>query len=323
MRADRLLSLLMLLQTRGRMSARELAEELEVSQRTILRDVDALSAAGVPIYAEQGRNGGFELLDRYRTTLTGLSEREVRALFMLSIPAPLADLGIRQELKAALLKLTAALPTSRQGDEAQVRQRFYLDSTWWHRDGGALPYLQTIHQAVWEDRELFIKYHPPFALEIERVVAPYSLVAKAGVWYLVCAREGRLRVHRISELREARLTDRHFERSEDFDLESFWQAWCAERAGGFAMFHTTVRVKAGALPDLPYYLGRRATETAARAPAADGAEWVTLTLTFESLFEARARLLGLGGAVAVLSPDALRDTMRDYGEQIAARYSDG
>lgn len=145
MRADRLLSLLMLLQIRGRMTARELAKELEVSERTIYRDIDALSIAGVPVYGEPGPEGGYALVDSYRTNLTGLTEGEVRALFMLSIPAPLADLGVSHELRAALPKLSAALPNARRRDEERVRQRFHLDSTWWRQGEERVPHLQTIH----------------------------------------------------------------------------------------------------------------------------------------------------------------------------------
>ena len=143
MRADRLLSLLMLLQARGRMTAQELAAELEVSERTIYRDINALSASGVPVYAESGPGGGCALLDSYRTNLTGLTADEARALFMLNIPAALDQLGVTQELKAALLKLSAALPEARRRDEERIRQRIHLDSTWWFQAEEPLPHLQT------------------------------------------------------------------------------------------------------------------------------------------------------------------------------------
>ena len=203
MRADRLLSILMILQARGRVTARELAQELEVSERTIYRDIDALSAAGVPVYGEPGRDGGYALLDRYRTDLTGLTEGEVHALFMLSIPAPLADLGISQELKAALLKLSAALPEARRRDHEWMRQRVHLDSTWWNHGEEPVPPLRTIQQAVWEDRRLYLTYRPLFALEMEQLVDPYGLVAKAGTWHLVCSAKGRVRVHRVCAIEGA------------------------------------------------------------------------------------------------------------------------
>lgn len=185
MRADRLISLLMLLQVRGQMTARELAKELEVSERTVYRDIEALSFAGVPVYGEPGPDGGYALVDRYRTNLTGLTEGEVRALFMLSIPAPLSDLGMSQELRTALLKLTAALPAARRHDETWIRQRFHLDATWWQQGEGHVPHLKTIHQAVWQDCKLYVVYRPLFSVEIERLVLPYGLVAKAGTWYVL------------------------------------------------------------------------------------------------------------------------------------------
>lgn len=158
MRADRLLSLLMLLQTRGRVSARQLARELEVSERTIYRDIIALSVAGVPVYGQAGPDGGYQLLDSYRTSLTGLSESETRALFMLNMPGLLAKLGLSQDLKAAMLKLAAALPESRRQEEERVRQRYSIDASWGSQAEEPLPHLQTIQQAVWEDRKLVITY---------------------------------------------------------------------------------------------------------------------------------------------------------------------
>src|SRR5512139_384786 len=208
MRADRLLSLLMLLQARGRMTAQELAQELEVSERTIYRDINALSASGVPVYAESGPGGGCALLDSYRTNLTGLTADEARALFMLSIPAPLDQLGVTQELKAALLKLSAALPEARRHDEERVRQRVYLDSLNWFQAEEAAPYLQTLYRAVWDDRKVAITLRVQFDAfidaQIEQVIAPYGLVSKAGVWHIVAARHGvaqhdQLRVYRAAD----------------------------------------------------------------------------------------------------------------------------
>ena len=206
MRADRLLSLLMLLQTHGKLPAHQLAKELEVSERTIYRDIEALSMAGIPIYGEPGREGGFALVDHYRTTLTGLSDAQVQALFMLNIPAPLADLGVRQEARTALLKIAAALPGDHREDERRVRQRFFLDAVGWDRGEEAVPHLQTIHQAVWHDRQLWISYRiGPLAVDLEQRVEPYGLVAKAGIWYLVYRRGEALRVQRVSRLLDARL----------------------------------------------------------------------------------------------------------------------
>jgi predicted DNA-binding transcriptional regulator YafY len=321
MRADRLLSLLMLLQTRGRMTAHKLAEELEVSERTIYRDIDALSAAGVPVYAERGPGGGCALLDSYRTNLTGLTQDEVRALFMLSIPAPLAELGVSQELKAALLKLAAALPEARRGDEEQVRQRIHLDAVWWFQSEEAVPHLQTIHRAVWQDRRLYLTYRLPFGAQVERPVDPYGLVAKAGVWYLVCATDGRMRVYRVSHVLAARLTDEPFERPAGFDLVAFWQTWCTEFERDRPYYPITARVAPALVPYLPQYFGDRIRAEIVQAGPPDAEGWLTLTLPFETLEAARDRILGFGSAIKVLAPEALRRSVLDFAAQIVALYT--
>ena len=320
MRADRLISLLMLLQTRGRMTTRELSMALEVSERTVYRDVDALCVAGIPIYGQPGPEGGYALVDSFRTNLTGLSEGEVRALFMLSVPAPLADLGVSQELKSALLKLTAALPAARRSDEEYVRQRFYLDSTGWSQNGEVVPHLKTIHQAVWQNRRLYLAYRS-FAVEVQQQVDPYGLVAKTGVWYLVCAIEGRLRVHRISSLLDARLSDEVFERPADFDLAAFWKASCAEREQNRYLYTVRVRVAPNFIPALPWYFGNSIRVKIAQAGPPDVQGWITLELFFESLEAARDRLLDLGRGVEVLEPFALRRSLLDIAEQIVALYT--
>jgi predicted DNA-binding transcriptional regulator YafY len=317
------LSLLMLLQSRGQMSARELARALEVSERTIYRDVEALSLAGVPIYAESGRDGGYALLDSYRTTLTGLTEGEVRALFMLSIPAPLIELGVSQHLRGALLKLSAALPESRRQDEERVRQRFYLDSSWWHQGDEPVAYLQTIHQAVWEDRKLQISYRLPFSLGIQQVVDPYGLVAKAGVWYLVYAHNQSIRVHKIADLLEVCLLPEHFEHPDEFDLASYWQAWCSEREKNHSLYPVTVAVAPDFLPILPWYFGNTIRARIAHSPPADEEGWVTLQLSFESLEAARDRLISFGRGMRVVEPLALRLSLADYAAQIVDLYADG
>src|SRR5512135_767503 len=251
MRADRLLSLLMLLQARGRLTAQELAQELEVSERTIYRDINALSASGVPVYAESGPGGGCALLDSYRTNLTGLTADEARALFMLSIPAPLDQLGVTQELKAALLKLSAALPDARRRDEERIRQRIYLDSTNWFQGQGAVPHLPEIYRAVWDDRQVAITLRLQFGAflqtQIEQVIAPYGLIAKAGVWHIVAARHGpardeQLRVYRAADVIAARLLDETFTRSADFDLADFWQDWCDAVEQSRSRYDVTLRL---------------------------------------------------------------------------------
>jgi predicted DNA-binding transcriptional regulator YafY len=319
-RADRLLSILMLLQARGRLTAQQLADELEVSVRTIYRDLDALSAAGVPVYAERGPGGGCSLLDSYRTTLTGLTRDEVRALFALSIPAPLAELGLDQELKAALFKLSAALPASRRPDEERVRQRIHLDSEPWDETQEPVPHLQTIQRAVWEDRQLHISFRLPFEVQADWLVDPYGLVAKASTWYLVCARNDQLRVHRVSQIANARPAEGTFERPAGFDLVAFWRAWRASVEDNRSRVAARVLVAPQFVAWLPHYFGPGIRDEIARAGPPDDRGWIELSLIFETLEEARERLLGFGGAIEALEPRALRDSVADYGRQIVGLY---
>jgi predicted DNA-binding transcriptional regulator YafY len=322
-RAYRLLSLLMLLQTRGRLTAQELADELEVSERTIYRDLQALSTAGVPVYAERGPGGGCSLLESYRTNLTGLTPQEARALFMLNIPAPLDQLGVSQELKTALLKLSAALPASRRGEEERSRQRIHLDSSWWFQADEAVPCLPSIQQALWQDRKLRLTHRADFGTQVLQIVAPYGLVAKASVWYLVYAHPaGDVRALQVSRVVEAVLLDEAFQRPPDFDLADFWKGWCAEFEEGRNRYMTTVRVAPKLITQLPYYFGEDIRDLLAQASPPDAEGWINLTLPFESLSAARARILGFGRAVEVLEPVALRKSVIDFAEQIAAFYHD-
>lgn len=320
MRADRLLSLLMILQTRGQMSAQELAEELEVSERTIYRDITALSASGIPVYASRGPGGGVRLIEEYRTTLTGLTPDETRALFMMNIPAPLAQLGMDEDFKAALLKLSASLPDTRRADESHTRQRILLDSSWWFQSEQDVPCLQTIQQALFQDRRLRIKVRWEFFnTEFEQDAEPYGLVAKANIWYLVYGRGGTPHVTRVSQIAEAEILPEGFTRPAQFELEAFWRAWCRDYESQ-PPFTARVRVAPEALPLLAEHVGDRARGQLTRSRLPDAGGWVTLDLPFESFVAARSRLLGLGRAVEVLEPSTLRTSLVDFAEQIAAFY---
>lgn len=302
------------------MSARDLAEELEVSERTIYRDLVALSTAGIPVYASRGPGGGVRLIEEYRTTLTGLTPDEARALFMMSLPAPLTQLGLGETFKGALLKLSASLPETRRADEARTRQRILLDSSWWFQSEQEVPCLQTIQQALFQDRRLRIKVRWEFFnTEFEQEAEPYGLVAKANVWYLVHGRKGTPHVTRVSQIAEAEVLPEGFERPPEFRLETFWEAWCRESESQ-PPFCAQVRVSPEALRLLEEYVGDRARRRLAHPPAADADGWVTMELPFDSLIAARTRLLGLGRAVEVLEPESLRKSLIDFAEQIVGFY---
>ncbi|MGD8753210.1 MAG: WYL domain-containing protein [Anaerolineales bacterium] len=322
MRADRLLSILMILQIREWVTAKELSEELEVSVRTIYRDVTALCSAGVPIYTERGPGGGISLIESYRTDLTGLTKDEVRALFLINPPTALDELGLGHEFKAALLKLSAALSSSQRQDEERTRQRFYLD---WNNSGDRFPkiHLQTIQEAVWEDICLKLMYLSSLGNWIdplEAEVEPYGLVAKNGEWFLVCKHVDHIKVIQIQDIVEASKTGKEFSRPEDFDLINVWREWCLDYKKHRPTYKVKVRVSPGLIPHLQSVLGDAILQSDELSAPADEDGWITLTLLFEYLEQARSRLLGFGRAVEILEPHALRMSLKDYADQVVDFY---
>jgi len=325
MRADRLLSILMILQAKGKTSVRQLAEELEVSLRTIHRDIDALSASGVPVYFERGKNGGVTLLEGYRTNLTGLTSDELKALFILGIPASLDELGVSKSLKTALQKLSASLPEDHRQDEINIRQRIYIDWTGWKTGINTDSTLRDLYTAVWENRKIYLRYlvsfSPRVKKEFDRTVKPYGLVAKAGEWYLVCDDDIRIRVYELSAILETRLTGDEFIRNDDFNLGEFWTDWCKREKG----FHTTITVTVLLSPllnrYLSYNLDRDFLQIIVSRENPDRKGRVKADLLFNTFEEARTYLLGMGNSIEVLEPESLRFSIMDYARQISEMYN--
>ncbi len=323
MRASRLVQLLLLLQTNGKMTASRLAEELEVSVRTIYRDIEALSSAGVPIYAESGPGGGVRLVDGYRTRLTGLTAEEAEALALSGLPGAASELGLGTVLAAAQLKVDAALPPELRRRAVRMRERFHLDAPGWFAREEPVPHLAALSRAVWEERRLEIRYKK-WDGEVRRALDPLGLVLKAGVWYLV-ALSGRTRSTRtfrvsrvlgVKELHEAAV------RPPDFDLASHWAA------AGEAFFETMVkvdvriRVQRTHVGWLRYVVSRGAAEDAiATASEPDGDGWVETTIGMEHVDHAEQELLRFGGALEVLHPPELRDRMAAAALTMAERYA--
>src|SRR5438132_4297998 len=271
-RADRLVSIVLLLQGRGGMSAPELARRLEVSVRTIYRDLDALSTAGVPVYTERGKAGGVRLLDGYRTDLTGLSPGEAEALFLLGLPGPLDQLGFGPVLEGAQRKLLAALPPTRRRGAERTRQRVHVDATGWDRQPGAVPHLAAIAGALWQDRRLRMSYVRSDNAERERLVGPLGLVLKAGNWYLVGSvidESNALRVFRASRVRSLEVLDEDYRRPDDFDLASFWDQWLAALGWDQDDYPARLRCDAEAAADLPRFLGEAVRARVLDAPVDD------------------------------------------------------
>jgi predicted DNA-binding transcriptional regulator YafY len=320
MRADRLLSLLLLLQSRGRMTAQELAQRLEVSERTIYRDLNALSAAGVPVYAERGPGGGCALMDHYRTNLTGLSPAEVRTLFLSGTPGPLADLGFGSALEAALLKLLAALPSSHRHDVEQARQRVYVDAAGWSHPEEA-PHLGVIQEAVWQERKLRLTYRKGSGELSERVVDPLGLVAKAGVWYLVACVDAEMRTFRISRVQAAELTEEPCQRPDGFDLAAHWTASSAQFRASWAQYPVTLRVAVRSTAALCEVFGAGMRALLARAEPPDAMGRTTVTLQLESFDTALTRVLAAGTLAEVVEPPELRQAIVDLARQVSAFYA--
>lgn len=311
MRAGRLLSLLLLLQTRGRMTATELAGELEVSVRTVYRDVEALSGAGVPVYADRGPLGGYQLLDGYRTRLNGLTPEEASSLFLAGLPGPAAELGLAEVAANAELKLLAALPPEPRSQAARMRERFHLDVPGWYRGADDVPFLGEVSEAVWDERPIRMTYRRWGQQEVERDVNPYGLVLKGGSWYLVAAPEGGSpRTYRVSRILTLEVLPGTFTRPATFELNAFWHAYSQEFRERMYTAEAVVRVAPGMDSLLTYTLGTDVVN-AALAGAGDPDEqgWVTITLPVESLNHARWLLLRLGASVEVLAPQELRELM--------------
>jgi predicted DNA-binding transcriptional regulator YafY len=318
MRASRLVNLLLLLQARGPQTAAQLAEELEVSMRTVYRDVEALAEAGVPIYAERGPAGGVRLVEGYRTHLTGLTTREAEALFLSGLPGPAAELGLGTVVAAARLKVMAALPPELRARAARIQSRFHLDAPGWFRQAEPLPSLELLASAVWESREVEVTYRRDERVERRRL-GPLGLVLKGGTWYLVALSKGEPRTFRVSRIEDAVLGD-SFERPAGFDLGLFWAASTARFEAAQAPVDVTVRVQPGARDALERAVGATAAATIRPAGRPDAAGVETLRFRHESLEFAYLDLLRLGGGAEAVAPAELRQRLEEAARGLAERY---
>ncbi|MFF3780378.1 helix-turn-helix transcriptional regulator [Streptomyces sp. NPDC001933] len=322
MRAARLIRMVLLLQSRPAMTAAELARELEVSERTVTRDAQALSEAGVPVYADRGRAGGYRLVGGYRTRLTGLARDEAEALFLSGLPSALREMGLEDAASAARLKVSAALlPSLRDAPESAAR-RFHLDAPGWYQEPVTPELLPAVAEAVRDDRFVRARYRRGGADdEVERELAPYGLVLKAGVWY-VCARVGDdFRVYRVDRFSAVTVSDERFERDGRFDLAGFWEERAAQFARSLLRAEVRVRVSPEGVRRLPYAMDRSAVRDALDAAGPPDAEgWLALTLRVESMEVAYGQLLSLGPESEVLEPTALRERFTAAAERLRELY---
>lgn len=327
MRAARLIKMVLLLQSRSTMTAGELARELEVSERTVTRDAQALSEAGVPVYAERGRAGGYRLVGGYRTGLTGLGRGEAEALFLSGVPGALREMGLADVASAARLKVSAALLPSLRDAPRAAAQRFHLDAPAWFREPEAPALLPLIADAVWDDRCVRARYRRGDR-EVERELEPYELVLKAGVWYL-CARVrgedgAAFRTYRIDRFVGAEDLRDRFSRDEEFDLPGFWAEQAERFARSILRAEVVVRLSQAGVRALPHAVDPVAARDAlAAAGEADDRGRVTVTLGVESQAVAHTQLTALGAEAEVLSPEPLRKRFAEDAARLAELYRPG
>jgi predicted DNA-binding transcriptional regulator YafY len=317
MRADRLLSIILLLQTRGKMTAKALAEELEVSRRTILRDITALSFSGVPVYSEGGHGGGIALVEEYRTTLTGLNTLEVQSLFIANNNDALHDVGLGDAGERLLLKLLAALPNTHHSTADHIRQRLMIDPTWWWHDASISPFWEEIQRAVYEDRMIKATYENFDGKIAERTLAPYSLVCKSSVWYLLAERDGELRTYRVNRFHSVHLLDGSFTRRPDFDLQTYWRMHAQSMENLPSEYRCTLRIHPERISFIKWMMpGRWELVT-------NGGDqgWSTMSLSMDSDLFAKMLVFGLSGFVEVVEPIELKEAVATQAREVLEHLS--
>jgi predicted DNA-binding transcriptional regulator YafY len=318
-RASRLVNLLLLLQSRGGLTAAELARELEVSVRTVHRDVEELSAAGVPIFAERGPLGGIRLVDGYRTRLTGMTADEAEALFLSGLPGPAAQLGLGTVVAAAQLKVMAALPPELRSRASRIVQRFHLDAAGWFHATETVPQLANLSAAVWSGVAIRIAYERGEGT-IERTIGPLGIVLKGGIWYVVGLADGQIRTYRASRVREAELLENRVERPVDFDLAAYWTESSAAYERQTPTATVVVRIAEDRLWEIGTVFGRGTVESAERLDAGDPVGMVRLRITRSWPDEMPGLLLAVGPSLEVLEPIEMRAKVIELATAVAERY---
>ena len=239
---------------------------------------------------------------------------------MLTIPGPISDLGVSQQLKAAILKLTSSFADDHHEHANYLRQRLHLDAASWFQIDEPVPHLKTIQEAVWQDRQLILSYRRRNGAVSERTISPYGLVAKASIWYLVAATEQGMRVYRVSRIEAVQMTQTHFTRPQDFYLADFWVGWVTSYKTSLPKYPVTLRIGPDLVPVLPYILGNDVRALVEQAPP-DSEGWRIVDYTFERIEEAQTYVLGMGASVDVVAPEELRIRVLKLATDVVAHYS--
>ncbi|WRP07200.1 YafY family protein [Rossellomorea aquimaris] len=318
MRGDRLVSILLLLQSHGQLTAKALSERLEVSERTIYRDMDALSGTGIPVVAERGKNGGWSLLEDYQTDLTGLKESEIRALFVSPSDHLLDDLGLTRTSEEARNKLIASLPSIYRENAKDVWNRIHIDTSSWRKQKERIASFEVIKEALWKENKLTITYQRANGQTDDRTVEPLGLVAKGDLWYLIASKEnGEIRNYRASRIQSAVLLDETFERPHDFDLAKYWNSSTKAFIKKLPSYEVKVEVTPSTLSRLTF-TGRfaRVIKIGERSDTS----WIPVTLSFDTENEAKGYLLGFADQVRVIEPDDLHQKILEMAEAAVSFY---
>lgn len=318
MRGDRLISILLLLQSNGKTTAKELSKKLEVSERTIYRDMEALSRTGIPIFAQRGKNGGWSLLEDYQTDLTGLKEAEVQALFFPPSTQLLDDLGLAQTSEDAWNKLIASLPSIYRENAKEVWNRIHVDTSAWFNREEKIASIEVLKKAIWKNKKLRIEYERADGVANERIVKPLGLVAKENRWYFIAAKEnGDIRNYRASRIRLVSPTEEIFERPKDFNLPQYWESSIKAFIEKLPRYEVCVEVAPSILAELKlsgYYVhiveGERRVQEG----------WLPVKLAFETEIEARRYILGFIDQIRVIEPIQLNDKILEMAEAAVKFY---
>jgi predicted DNA-binding transcriptional regulator YafY len=314
-RADRLLSIVLLLQARGCLTAPQLAAELEVSVRTVYRDMTAIGTAGIPV---QAGPDGYCLVNGYRTRLTGLTAQEARGLVLAGLPSAAAELGLAEAVTTARLKLDATLPGSLREAAVRMRQRLHVDTPTWYDDGDASDYLTAVADAVWRQRVIDIRYDSWKRLGDHRL-QPYGLVLKTGRWYLVAGSPRGPRTYRVSQIQALSLRDEEFDWPPGFDLAAYWRAHVAEFRAGLHTGDAVIRVAPAAAAAAARLLGHPAA-AALEAGVTDPGGWLRATVPIESEAHACQQFLSLGADLEVVGPPSLRARLAEVAARLTVLY---
>jgi predicted DNA-binding transcriptional regulator YafY len=319
MRADRLISILLLLQVHSRITAHDLARRFEVSERTIHRDMEALSAIGIPVVAERGVGGGWGFIENYRTNLTGLNNEEIRALFLAKPDRLLEDLGLEKASKAASIKLLAALPAAGRSIAEYARQRIHIDLGGWNGSLEPISALPRIQVGIWNTRKISFDYERGAGCEsVARIVDPLGLVAKGTAWYLMAGIDGVIRSYRVSRMKNVEVSDQSCVRPPDFDLARAWDESMTAFKQSVPRYEATFLVDSETLPRLAYS-GRFSRIGRVEPHGKNG--WNRVRMTFQFEWEACEFATGLGTRLVVLEPLKLRELVISQARRIIESYN--